>query len=122
MISYIVYRSPEAHKSRTFLWKAANFFFEISFTLEILIPIFYWGILYSKIPFDHEGDRFFATVCVHLITAMTLWIDMCFNMIPFYKRHLYLILAFGMCYNVINFVVTKVNGYPVYPGLGWDDV
>ena len=121
IISSFMYKNMDEEASRKpfALWKFAVVLFEITFSIEVLIPIFYWTVLY---PGEKLNDRqFLESVCVHAITPGLIYIDLIFNKIKFYKRHWIILALFMSLYGLVNFLVTKTSGKPVYKVLTWED-
>ena len=57
----------------------------------------------------------------HSLPLACLVIDYIINAVPFARRHLAGILVFALGYILINFLVVKISGKPVYPILKWND-
>eukprot|EP00356_Strombidium_inclinatum_P014630 CAMPEP_0170492616 /NCGR_PEP_ID=MMETSP0208-20121228/12519_1 /TAXON_ID=197538 /ORGANISM="Strombidium inclinatum, Strain S3" /LENGTH=67 /DNA_ID=CAMNT_0010768387 /DNA_START=657 /DNA_END=860 /DNA_ORIENTATION=+ len=39
---------------------------------------------------------------------------------PFIRRHVSFIFMLGIAYVLVNFIVTKIEGEPVYPVMTWE--
>jgi len=55
----------------------------------------------------------------HVIPFFCLFVDYCFNGVPFCYRHLPFVMLMGIFYLLVNLIATKVRGDPVYPQMDW---
>ena len=94
------------------LWKWGIFFYEASFTFEIIITLFFWAVLF---PNDKHRNPF--TYIDHILPIAILLVDYSMNRIPFSIRHLPLGMFLLFIYGLINMTWTLVTGKPVYPPL-----
>ena len=58
----------------------------------------------------------------HSLPLVLLSFDFTLNCVPFAGRHVYGILAVCTSYILLNFIVTKAKGKPVYDMMGWDSL
>jgi len=122
-LCYIVYRNEEdAGRSNPIaLWKVTHFLCELCFSLEVLIPIYYWTLLWPATTHHHIGDQFLKTIMAHLVIPILIHIEVIFNKIKFYKRHPLVILVITVMYAIFNFTYTKITGKTIYANLTWKD-
>jgi len=121
-LCYFVYRDEsDIKKSGPFaLWKFTNVIGEMAFTLQVLIPIFYWGFVYGTEKLSEPFETWiYKTIAAHGVTAAFIWVDIAFSRLKFYKNHSVIIVIFGILYCIINFSVTKYTGEPVYKPIDW---
>ena len=57
----------------------------------------------------------------HALPIIVLLIDFIFNRIPFFPKHLPLMLIIATMYLVVNMAVTLGTGTPVYSVMTWKD-
>ena len=96
------------------------------FTVEMLITIFYWTILWpawqffldwSYPPFDTYG--FFTW---HTLPFVTLMIDTAWNKHLFNIKHWWIPVCYNLIYAAVNAIWTQTTGQPVYPiAFEWTD-
>ena len=94
------------------LWKWGIFFYEASFTFEIIITLFFWAVLF---PNDKHVNPF--TFIDHISPIVILLVDYSMSRIPFSIRHMPLAVIILLIYGLINMTWTLVTGNPVYPPL-----
>jgi hypothetical protein len=98
------------------LWKWGIFLYCASFVFEIIITLFFWGVLF---PGMKNPDIF--TFVDHIAPIVILLIDYSMNRIPFSLRFLPLATILLTIYGVINMSWTLSTGHPVYPPLNFKD-
>jgi len=123
LLCYRLYRVEEHvnHKNPLAFWKFVNVIFELAFSLQVLIPLFYWLILFPGLTEEHHGIKLQKTICVHFVSGLLVWIEICINKVNFYIRHVFILLGFLLFYAVLNFIVTQAEGYPIYSVVTWKD-
>jgi len=123
-LCYFIYKGEEDVdvKKPVSFWKFVVILCEITFSVEVLIPIYYWALLYPDSPGDQEGIYFVKTVLEHAVTPALIYIEMAFGGVRFYKRHVFFIILVGLFYILCNYIATVVRGEPVYDNLTWEDI
>ena len=105
------------------LWKACIVILEIAISLEFLITIFYWLVLF-RIDYDRvtrNAANFIFNLFLHLFCYISLFLELLMNHIIFHKNHwVFIMLAMGL-YGVINCSYT-LSEEPVYPPINYKDV
>lgn len=101
-------------------WKWYIFFYELAFTFEaIIVPIF-WILLIGPTLDANLGKDHLLSICMnHSVPFLVLLMDFFINAVPFTGRHFFFILPIGLSYLVVNYLVVKSTGEPVYPFLDW---
>jgi hypothetical protein len=94
------------------LWKWGIFFYEMTFTFEIIITLFFWAVLFPLMKDSHPFD-----FIDHITPIVILLVDYSMSRIPFSNRHLPLSIIILLIYGLINMTWTLVTGHPVYPVL-----
>jgi hypothetical protein len=102
------------------VWKWGIFFFETSITFEIIITLFFWGVLFPNMNAQAKSNPF--TYIDHIAPITILSIDYCLNRIPFNLRHLPISMGLMLTYGVVNMSYTLATGRPIYPPLNYHDV
>jgi len=124
-LCYFIYKDErDTERSGPYaLWKWAHIFGEIAFTLQVLIPIFYWKFVFGTETLPEAYETWiWKTIAAHGVTAGFIWLDVFFNRVKFYVNHAVPLLMFGTFYMIINFTVTKVTGTPVYQPLDFQSL
>ena len=100
-------------------WKWYCFLFEFTLMSEIIITIFFWTVLNN--PGLYIGDYLHDLVLRtdHIVPLSLLFIDYCFNTVPFCFRHLSIVYIIGAIYLSINCIASLSRGNPIYPPLDW---
>lgn len=121
---YIVYKNDDHASSENpnAFWKLVVMLGETSFCMQVLIVPYFWILLYPKMAGTYEGTMFLQTVCSHGGAAALIWIEIMFNKTRFYKRHIFVVLLFGLMYIAINGIYTKMTGRLVYSNLTWKSI
>jgi hypothetical protein len=99
------------------LWKWSIFFFETSLTFEIIITLFFWGVLFPGL-----DSHSLSTYIDHIAPIVILTIDYCLNRIPFNLRHLPLSMGLMFIYGIVNMTYTLLSGDPIYKPLTFKNV
>mmetsp|Transcript_14850 Transcript_14850/g.14427 ORF Transcript_14850/g.14427 Transcript_14850/m.14427 type:complete len:115 (+) Transcript_14850:108-452(+) len=60
-------------------------------------------------------------ICNHSIPLLSTFINFLITDIVFIRHHWKVIARLGTFYLILNFVMTKAKGTPVYPFLKWED-
>lgn len=111
-------------------WKTTKIFCQLAFSFEFLIFIFYWSLLASE-DFANMSKRtpsgralgITETILLHAIAPLLITFEVIFNMIEFQLRQGLIVGGLvGVLYILVNFLVTKLTGTPVYPPLAWDSI
>ena len=104
-------------------WKCLSAIFTTIIVWECIIASIYWPVLY---PADLE-DRLrghpwkqFSNCFDHAVPVACLWIDWALNRIWIEWNQVYQNMFIIAIYGVVNIVVTKSSGTPVYPPISWD--
>ena len=80
----------------------------------------YWTALYDWDGYPRSLDAF-IDIIEHAIPITVLLIDFVLNRIPFFPKHLVLMLIISIIYAIVNMAVTLGSGTPVYDILTWKD-
>jgi len=122
-LCHFIYKNEEkvSLSNHFAFWKFTHFMCELGFALEVLIPLYYWVLLYPATTHHHIGDMFLKTILAHLVIPALIHIEVIFNKIKFYKRHPVIILVIGVMYAILNFTYTKITGKNIYANLTWND-
>ena len=57
----------------------------------------------------------------HILPIVCLTIDYSFNLVPFMRRHLLIILMVTIIYLIINMLIVKITGNVIYVIFKWED-
>jgi len=122
-LCYVIYRNEEdvGRSNPIAFWKVTHFLCELCFSLEVLIPVYYWTLLYPATTHHHIGDQFLKNIMAHLTIPILIHIEVIFNKIKFYKRHPLVILIVTVMYAILNFTYTRITGKTIYANLTWND-
>ena len=102
------------------LEKFCIFIFGMTMAFEFLITIMYWTVLYDWDGYSRSIDAF-LDIIGHALPLIVLIIDFIFNRIPFFPKHLVLMLIISVIYAIVNMAVTLGSGTPVYSVMTWKD-
>ena len=97
------------------LWKWAVFLYETSLSFEVIITLFFWGVL-----FDPDDNDVWDYVD-HILPIAILVLDYAMNRVPFIFRHLAVSINIMFIYGLVNLLYTLSTGTPVYPPLNFKD-
>jgi uncharacterized membrane protein YwaF len=119
---HIVNSKRDDSKSTFLMWKWCTAVFQITWLWNFIITTIFWSLLF---PFmSHGGGVDLNSVMGyvdHILPFSLTTIDWCLNRMRFEKRFIWLNLTLALIYGVINIVVTKVSGEPIYPPfIAWD--
>jgi hypothetical protein len=96
-------------------------FFHTLISMEFVITIVFWTVLYPDPHYD-KRDKTIQAVAIHGIPLTCLLIDFCFNRFFVCKRSFKHLLIVGCSYSIFNMIlVLFVFGKPIYPPLTWKD-
>ena len=116
----------EAQKHNLFCaWKIYIFMFEIAVSIEIVITLVFWLLLWEEAknhPFYEPPMRKLGLVLDHGLPIVILTLDYVVNATPIICRHLLIIAIICLFYLFVNFYATKMQGFPVYGPMSWDSV
>ena len=94
--------------------------------MQIIITLMFWLTLYEgirKLPAYRDSPAMMAGLVLdHVLPIVCLTIDFMFNMIPFMRRHLPLMLAISAFYLIFNFTIVQITGRYVYVIFKWKSV
>jgi len=99
----------------------AHLFGVLAFTLQIFIPLLYWGWVISTNALKNR-EEILLTITTHAITASLIWIDSAFNKLEYYPSHAVFLFIFCTIYTIVNYIVSKAVGIPVYKVLNWEGI
>jgi len=121
--SYFVYKDQKVLPSNNpfALWKMAHLFGVIAFTLQLFIPLLYWAWVIETNALK-DRKEILLTITTHAVTAALIWIDATFNRLEYYRKHAIFLFGFCTLYAIVNYVVSKVVGDPVYKALNWQGI
>ena len=118
-IKYHKSPTPSNDQSCCSFEKFCIFLFELTFTYEWLITIFYWSFLYD--PLNPIIPPLHIDICQHIVPLACLIVEYCLNKIPFIMSHLVFVILFGLVYGGYNCAWTIISGSPVYSIITWKD-
>lgn len=101
---------------------------EMAMTMCVLSAILYWTVIYQDMrnvyKWDNVYDRQFLMflTCLHLLPLISVAINYLLSDVEFLKRDITAIIMLGLLYMLVNFVVSKVAGWHIYPFLTWLDI
>ena len=102
------------------LWRVTIILMEISVTVQTLIVLIFWSLLYH--PHQPITLNYIYTHLIHSLPYI-------FILIEFYKcqwvfrwSHIIFVWAFMIFYLFLNLAVTVYTGKPVYPIMTWNDM
>jgi len=122
---YLIYKengSKAQSETSYALWKLTIILCEVAFSLQVLIPPYYWYFLHPEGLGPKQGAEFWNTFCSHFVVAALIWVEVLLNKIRFYPKHIVIILSVGVIYAMVNCAYTKIQGAPVYFNLTWDSI
>ena len=99
-------------------WKFIHIIFEISFSIESLVTIMYWLIIYPIFP-PKTIYQFLNQALLHGGGYILLWVDNIFNKIRIYPKHMYFIAAYGFTYLFCLNLPYSLIYKPIYPPINW---
>mmetsp|Transcript_70941 Transcript_70941/g.82588 ORF Transcript_70941/g.82588 Transcript_70941/m.82588 type:complete len:259 (+) Transcript_70941:21-797(+) len=110
------------------LYKAINIFCQITFSLETLICIFFWTLLFGDVmtknankPYPQNVEYIILNVILHAFSPLCIFLEVTFNMIPFdLRRGAFSVTVLTLVYTVVNYIGTLVLGYPIYKPISWN--
>lgn len=110
-------------KSRLSLaaFRGALYLFEIATTLETLIVVLYWTLLYDQAARDLPPRQKWINFSCHAVPATVLWIDLMLGCHRPIDSHVFMILGIGLVYMGVNYAASAGTGTPLYPVLTWKD-
>jgi hypothetical protein len=77
--------------------------------MQIIITLMFWLTLFEgirKLPAYRDSTTMMAGLVLdHVLPIVCLTIDFMFNMIPFMRRHLSIMLAVSTLYLIFNFTI-----------------
>mmetsp|Transcript_1354 Transcript_1354/g.1770 ORF Transcript_1354/g.1770 Transcript_1354/m.1770 type:complete len:196 (+) Transcript_1354:441-1028(+) len=112
---------PLADKGWNALWKWRFYMFETTITLETIITIFYWGVLYNPEEYDGSNKYSHASAILnHGFPATVLYLEFLLINQPFVLRHAAVLFAIVVTYPIVDFVNVKVSDKYTYTVLKWD--
>jgi len=106
------------------LFKITHIMFETAWTIQLLITIFFWGVL---MPVNHgwiytsPDYRKLMTVCEHAFAIIILFADLSINNMKFHIPHLIFPAIIGLCYMIMGICLSWTIGFVAYPILTWKD-
>ena len=95
--------------------------FEIAIVSELVITIYFWGVLYFQLKMWKWTNTFawLTYVLMHSVPIICLLVDDIFlNSLGVIPRHFTALLIVAVSYLLVNMTVTLCSS-PVYPGMTW---
>ena len=89
------------------------------FVMEIVVTVFYWTFLFDRNEYHTELIHRLALAGDHSIPFACMLMEFGLNSIPFCSRHILPMLIMNVLYLLLNLIVTKVRGHPVYDVIDW---
>ena len=104
-------------------WKIFMVLFEMCFALEVIITLGFWVALWKPMSVMEEFKpvpKKLGLILDHSLPLFCLGVDYSINQVPFVKMHHWILSLICIVYLIINLLVTKISGVPVYPPMKWD--
>jgi len=96
---------------------------ELAFSLEMVIGIVYWSLLF---PYDKDSAHpewyWLFDAMLHAMTPIMILTENIFNGVKFYKRHALILTVVMVVYGGVNYAATEIRGIPVYPIMTWTSI
>ena len=124
MIStYITYAKIKGVEVSYKLRRLNHLWFEVTFSIQILITIVYWTVLHiqSQEYFKSRGPYFvYYMIWVHTVPMIWIGAEYLLTSQIVFLRDLKYIILFGLIYSLNNFLQTKlIEGRRPYPFMTW---
>jgi len=104
-------------------WKWYTFLFQLTLQMELIIVPFFWILLNNPSVYKPGNLAFnIQQGGDHSFLFLLLVIDYFSNCVPFCGRHFIMVNFISLIYLIINFTVSKLEGYPIYGPLDWNSV
>ena len=118
LAQFVYPREGEISQTRVYspfkLWKWFSIMFAVTLTLEFLITLYYWAVLFPNL--DREVNS--SAILDHSIPFIVLVVDYAFvNQIPIKGRYVVGMFIVGGLYLVLMVGATLSRGKPLYPGM-----
>jgi len=95
----------------------------MALVFESVVTLIFWTMLYKYVADIDQGFLWnFLVRSQHTVPFGVLFIDFWLNSCVYELRFLWVELTIIFLYGMVNLVVTKVSGLPVYPPMSWDSV
>jgi len=107
-------------RSWRILWKTTHILLEIAASLEFMVFIFFWMVIFP-VAYEYVFSSpavLFVTLCLHFFTPTFIWIEVCLSFAKFYKRHIWILLGVGVLFGINNCIWT-LTSFQAYPYIDW---
>ena len=101
-------------------WKWWVVLYEISFIQNIVVTIFFWGLLSEVLILEPRWWIRFSYEINHSMPLICIFIDHIYNRMPIIGRHMWILLIYSLIYLFVNFIATKSRGKPLYKPITWN--
>ena len=100
---------------------AVHLVLEISFMLNLVTILMYWGVIHAKVIHKFEGWVLLHMYLVHIFPTVGYIMNAKVTNFILCADHWVIFVPFSLVYSVINYFETKRRGYPLYWFLTWED-
>jgi len=113
-------------KSPWCLWKWSTVLSQMALLYEVIVTIVYWTVIHGMAwELKSKMGKLvpFIMIANHTVPIFLVLIEFCLNSLVYEISFLYVAeLPVIIIYGIINLILTKVKGKPVYPVMSWDSV
>ena len=124
--TYITYLKTSGQEISTRLRRINHLWFEVTFTIQVLITIVYWGVLHHQLGdfIKSKGPYFiYYMIWLHSVPMVCIGTEFALTSQIVFMRDYKYILGFGLVYCLNNFLQTKLcSGRRPYPFMKWDEL
>jgi hypothetical protein len=112
-----------SHSKDHFIWRQATLMMELAITMEFVITLAFWLVLYPAINTSKRSEfSLFLMTSDHSVPLILLCLDMVLNSMRFKYSHFIVIVSVGSFYCFVNLLVTEISGHPVYFPMKWNNM
>ncbi|CAI2379615.1 unnamed protein product [Moneuplotes crassus] len=101
-------------------WRMAVIVFQITLVTEIIVTLFFFGLLWET-PEEMTTIHLFA-ISIHVTPLVFLLFDFFVQKWVFRPSHIWFTVATVAIYLVLNFIFVMATGLLIYPVLKWNDL
>lgn len=114
----IVGQQINSHKKKL---ACLHLLYEVSFSLNLVTVIVYWGLVHADLIVDYDGAKRLDLYLKHIFPAISLCVSqLSVESLYFRADHFKLFLPFYIIYAIINYFATLDRGQPLYPFMTWE--
>jgi len=90
---------------------------------QVIVTVVYWSVLHRYFVGHDYGFLINANLRTqHSVPLGLLFVDFCLNNLTYDMRLLWTELFVIFWYGIINLILTKIYGEPIYAPMSWDSV